>query len=113
MKVLVVVIVVLISLMLLVGVACVGLCGGLGFWAYSYGKEVVKEADAFLSLVGQGKYEEAYQSAAAALRSAETLESFKQKMQQSGLDGYQSANWNHFDFKDTVTAVSGTATASF
>jgi hypothetical protein len=106
----IIVVVLLVLGMLTIGVVCFGVCGGVGYFVYSTKKELDKEADNFLKLVGEGKFEEAYQSTAAAFRQAESVQSFTKKMQEYGLDGYQSGEWSGFTIDDNVATLNGTVT---
>ena len=48
----------------------------------------VDAAEAFFALVGQGKYEEAYRSAAPQFRTSQDFGAFRSTMQRYGLDKY-------------------------
>lgn len=105
-----VILLVVLGLFLIVGVVCVGLCGGLAYFGYSVAKGVFQGADDFLALVGQGQFEQAYQEAAAGLRNAESLESFTEGMKKMGLDGYTSSNWSGFQVENNRAVIEGTVT---
>ena len=65
-------------------------------------------ADAFLSQVGQARYEEAYRSTAPQFQTQTSLETFRSTMQRFGLDKYQSASWNSREISGGQTQLEGT-----
>lgn len=92
-------------LALLVGAA---LIGGIIFVAFQATKGVVKGADDFLALVGQGKLDEAYASTSAGLRKAQDRQTFERQVKTLGLDGYASSTWNSRSVENEVGKVEGT-----
>lgn len=110
MKQVTVIVLVILALFLVMGVVCVGLCGGLAWFGYSVAKGAFESADEFLVAVGQGKFDEAYQEAATGLRNSESLESFTEGMKKIGLDGYISSTWGGLRAENNLVIVEGTVT---
>ncbi|HEY7608852.1 MAG TPA: hypothetical protein VIF14_06435 [Alphaproteobacteria bacterium] len=77
----------------------------LVFWLTS---GAVDAAEAFLSLVGKGQYEEAYRAAAPQFRTSQDLASFRATMQRYGLDQYESASWSSREINDGRATLEGT-----
>jgi hypothetical protein len=98
----------------LVGVV---LCGGLialigsGIWGLiAMTQPVADGANDFLSLVGQGKFPEAYASAGGVLRAQSDEASFTAAVKQIGLTDYVSASWTQRNFVNQSGSVEGTIT---
>ncbi len=70
------------------------LAGGIVWLVFSLTSGAVEAAEAFLRLVGQGRYEEAYRAVAPQFRPSQDLGSFRATMQRSGLDKYEAASWS-------------------
>ncbi|MCX7700915.1 MAG: hypothetical protein N2039_08560 [Gemmataceae bacterium] len=110
MKQVTVVVLIILALLLVMGVVCIGMCGGLAWFGYSVAKGAFESADEFLVAVGQGKFDEAYQEAATGLRNSESLESFTEGMKKAGLDGYMSSSWTGLRAENNLVTVEGTVT---
>jgi hypothetical protein len=72
----------------------------------------VDAAEAFLTLVGKGQYEEAYRSAAPQFRSNQDLGTFLATMQRYGLDKYESASWSSREITNGRATLEGTIRTS-
>ena len=68
----------------------------------------VDAAEAFLTHVGNGRYEEAYRSAAPQFRSSQDLATFRAAAERHGLDKYESASWSSREIADGRATLSGT-----
>jgi hypothetical protein len=93
--------------------------GGVGVLAgliivlvFSLTGGAVDAAEAFLRLVGQGKYEEAYRSAAPQFRTSQDLGAFRATMQRYGLDKYESASWSSREITNGRATLEGTVRTS-
>ncbi len=92
----------------------VAMCGGL--IAVLIGSAVGtiaaagKPADDFLTLLGNGDTNGAYQSGASGLHAAETPEQFAAFVKSSRLDQYRSSNWSKFNILNSQGTVEGTVT---
>src|SRR6185503_12510232 len=72
----------------------------------------VDAAGAFFALVGQGKYDEAYRSAAPQFRTSQELGAFRATMQRYGIDKYESASWSSREIADGRATLEGTVRTS-
>ncbi len=84
------------------------LAAGIVVLVFSLTSGAVDAAEAFLALVGQGKYEEAYRSAAPQFRSSQDLGAFRATMQRYGLDKYDSASWSSREITNGRATLEGT-----
>lgn len=66
--------------------------------------------NAFLALVGEGKYEEAYAAAAPQFREQTSLDRFRATMQRFGLDKFEAASWNSREISGGTATLDGTIT---
>ncbi len=65
-------------------------------------------ANAFLTLVGKGRYEAAYKSTAPQFQAQQAFASFRATMQRFGLDKYKSASWPSRKISGGLTTLTGT-----
>lgn len=75
---------------------------------FSLTSGAVDAAEAFLSLVGRGQYEEAYRLAAPQFRASQNLASFRSVAQRHGLDKYESASWTSREISGGRATLQGT-----
>lgn len=94
----------------LLGVVCLGGCGLLFSWLFSMTSDAVQAADQFLSLLAEGKVNDAYNSTASRLRAEETAEAFADSVRQVGLTDYASSSWHSRDLHNEVVTLKGTIT---
>ncbi|HYV34279.1 MAG TPA: hypothetical protein VE988_01160 [Gemmataceae bacterium] len=105
---------------LVLGGFCVG--GFIWFFGQSLGTvfsdmaAVGTATDEFLGLLGDGKIDEAYDSAAAGLRAQQSKDAFAAEVKRLGLTEYVSSTWskrnfvnNNGDVEGTITTKSGKA----
>jgi hypothetical protein len=91
-----------------VGVGAVGiLVGAILVLVFALTGGAVDAAEAFLTHVGNGRYEEAYRSAAPQFRSNQDLAAFRAVAQRYGLDKYESASWNSREINDGRATLEG------
>jgi len=96
-----------------IGLGGVGVLVGLILvLVFSLTGGAVDAAEAFLSLVGKGQYEEAYRSAAPQFRTSQDLGSFRTTMQRYGLDKYESASWSSREVTNGRATLEGTIRTS-
>lgn len=96
--------------LLLIGLVCAGLFGGLAWLGFDMYKDTTGAADAFLGKLGGGDIAGAYQSGATALQQQQTLEEFTAQAKALGLTEYQSAAWTGFNIVNDQGTVDGTMT---
>jgi len=72
----------------------VGVCGGFIFLFFYLTSDAASAANHFLTLLGEGKTAEAYQSASAGFRAAQNENQFTAAVKQLGLDNYASSSWS-------------------
>lgn len=68
----------------------------------------VAEAEAFLRLSTEGRYEESYASASQALQANQTQAEFTTKFSRLGISGFESASWNKREIKNGIATLEGT-----
>lgn len=64
--------------------------------------------NAFLALVGKGRYEAAYEATAPQFRAQQDFASFRRTMARFGLDKYKSASWPSREISGGLTTLKGT-----
>ena len=62
----------------------------------------------FLALVGQDRYEEAYQAVAPEFQKQTSLEAFRTTMKRMGVDKFESAAWNSREIVNDRAKIEGT-----
>jgi hypothetical protein len=67
----------------------------------------VQAADKFLGLLGEGKTDAAYKSAAESLRKRMNAAQFAQRVKQLGLTEFESSSFPHIEFKDGSAHLDG------
>lgn len=68
----------------------------------------VAEAEAFLRLSTEGRYEESYASASQSLQANQTQSEFATKFARLGISGFESASWNKREIKNGIATLEGT-----
>jgi len=92
-----------------VGVGAVAiLAAAIVMLVFSLTSGAVDAAEAFLTHIGGGRYEEAYRSAAPQFRANQDLAAFRAAAQRYGLDKYESASWNSREINDGRATLEGT-----
>jgi hypothetical protein len=71
---------------------------------------VTRDAEKFLSALGNGDIGAAYSMAATALKSRESADSLGGKLKQLGLSDYHSSSWSSRSIKNKMATLSGTVT---
>lgn len=93
-----------------IGVVCLGVCGGVGYWFYSIGIGGQKAADAVLTKVGSGDLTGAYNAMSSTYKSTHTQEQFDKAMKDAKLTDFSSATWTNVQSNNQTMTMSGTAT---
>ena len=76
--------------------------------AFTLTAGAARASDDFLALVGKGRYEEAYNSAAPQFRAQTNLETFRATMQRFALDRFETASWSSREISGGHAKVTGT-----
>jgi hypothetical protein len=94
---------------LLVGLLIMGLggCGLLFSWIFVAMGDAAQEANQFLTLLGDGKVAEAYNSTAAQLRSQQSQQAFADSVRQLGLTDHASSSWSSRKFNNGLVTLEG------
>src|SRR5438034_9759528 len=96
------------------GVLGLGLCVALGAvfvgGIFALTRPVVDASEQFLALLGQGRFADAYASAAADLRARQDEPSFTAAVQQLGPGDYSSAPWHSRQIENQEGTAEGTVT---
>ena len=93
-----------------IGVVCLGVCGGVGYWFYSIGVGGQKAADAVLAKVGSGDLTGAYGSMSSTYKATHTQEQFDKAMKDAKLTDFASATWTNVQSNNQTMTMSGSAT---
>ncbi len=76
-----------------VGLLCVGTCGGIFYWFYSIGVGGQKASEAILAKVGSGDLAGAYNGMSSNYKASKTQVQFESDMKAMKLDEYTSVVW--------------------
>lgn len=97
-----------------VGILGVGLFAGLGLLviggAFALTRPVVDASEQFLALLGEGKFAEAYASAADGFRAQQDEASFTRAVRELGLTDYASVSWHNRQIENKDGTTEGTVT---
>ena len=87
--------------------AVVVLAAVIVVFVFSLTREAVKSANDFLTLLGEGKVDAAYEMTSATLRSQQTPASFSQTVRELGLTDYSSVLWSSRQVKGDRAQLEG------
>jgi hypothetical protein len=87
---------------------------GVGVWLalqiFAAVSPPIQAADRFLGLIGQGRTEQAYQSASTSLRKRLNAAQFAQRVKQLGLNEFESSSFPRIHFRDGTAELDGSFT---
>jgi hypothetical protein len=95
----------------IIGISLGGLAalvGGIFALALMLTAGATHAADDFVKLVGESRYEQAYEATAPAFKKATSLETFRSVMQRVGLDKAEGASWTSRAREDSSAKIEGT-----
>ncbi|MEX1258037.1 MAG: hypothetical protein WEG36_10495 [Gemmatimonadota bacterium] len=94
----------------IVAVAFAALGAGIFALVFALTGGAVDASEEFLAPIGEERFEEAYSSAAVALRSQPDLLRFEEVVRTIGLTGYQSVSWSYREIANNQASLEGSVT---
>jgi hypothetical protein len=91
------------------GLVCMGVCGGVGYWFYSVGKGGQTAAEGVLTKVGNGDLAGGYAAMSAKYKAGHTQEQFETAMKDGKLTDFASVSWTQANANGQTMVISGPA----